>query len=65
MVAKPKTIFWLTRKMVPAVRKIFSFAPTMVSGIEKMVCVIQTIFTTTETIVTAAMKMVSIAPTMV
>ena len=28
MVAKPETIFWLAGKMVPAVRKIFSVAPT-------------------------------------
>ena len=64
MVAKPKTIFRLTRKMVPAVRKIFSFAQTVVSGIETMVC-IQTMVTTTGTTVTAAQKMVSAAQTMV
>jgi hypothetical protein len=47
MVANPETIFCVTRKMVPAVRKIFSFEKIMVYGIEKMVCAIQTVITTT------------------
>ena len=61
MVAEPQTIFWGARKMVPAVRNIFSFEKTMVSGIETMVCMMQTIFTTTGTTVTAAQKMMSFA----
>ena len=65
MVAKAQTIFRLTRKMVPAFRKIFSFAQTVVSGIENMGCVMQTIVTTTWTTVTAAQKMISVAQTMV
>ena len=65
MVAKAQTIFRLTRKMVPAFRKIFSFAQTVVSGIEKMVCGIQTVFTTTWTTVAPAKKMVSASQTMV
>jgi hypothetical protein len=65
MVAKPKTIFRLTRKIVAAVRNIFSFEKTMVCGIEKMVCVIQTVFTTTWTTVAPAKKMVSASQTMV
>jgi len=65
MVAEPQTIFRLTRKMVPAFRKIFSFAQTVVSGIETMVCIKQTIFTTTGTTVTTAQKIVSVAQTMV
>jgi hypothetical protein len=65
IVAEPQTIFWGARKMVPAVRNIFSFGQTMFCGIPIIVWMIQTVFTTTETIVTAPMKMVSIAPTMV
>ena len=47
MVAKPQTVFWVTRKMVFAFRKIFFFEKTMLCGIENMVCVMQTVFTTT------------------
>ena len=53
------------QEKVPAFRKIFSFAQTVVSGIETMVCMMQTIFTTTGTTVTAAQKIVSVAQTMV
>jgi hypothetical protein len=51
----------LTRKIVAAVRNIFSFEKTMVCGIEKMVCVIQAVFTTTWTTVRAAQKIVAFA----
>ena len=63
MVTKPETIFFVTRKMVFLVKKIFSFAKTRVSGIETMVSVMHTIFTTTVTTVTAEQKMVSVTPT--
>jgi len=56
VVGKPETIFWLTRKMVPAERKIFSYAKTMVSGIEIMFCMVHIIFTTTGTMVAATEK---------
>jgi hypothetical protein len=45
-VAKPSTIFRLTRKMVSAVRKDFSFEKTMVCGIGTIVCAMHAIFTT-------------------
>ena len=65
IVAEPQIIFCVTRKIVAAIMKIFSFGQTMFCGIQIIVWMIQTVFTTTETIVTAAMKMVSIALTMV
>ena len=65
MVAKPQTVFWVTRKMVFAFRKIFFFEKTIVSGIENIVCVMQTVFTTTSTTVAAAQKIVSFASTIV
>ena len=49
MVETPETIFWVTRKMVSAFKKIFSFAQTIV-------WVIQTVFTMTSTTVAAAQK---------
>ena len=61
MVAKPQTVFWVTRKMVFAFRKIFSFEKNMVCRIVKMVCVMQNVFTTTRTTVAAAQKMMSFA----
>jgi len=56
MVETPETIFWVTRKMVSAFKKIFSFAQTMVCGIEKIVYVIHTFFTATLTTVMAPSK---------
>ena len=63
MVAELQTIFCVARKIVPAVRTIFSFQKTAVFGIETVVWVIQTVFATTKTTVTAARKAVSVAPT--
>ena len=57
--AEPQTIFCVTRKIVAAIMKIFSFGQTMFCGIQIIVWMIQTVFRTTETIVTAAQKMVS------
>jgi hypothetical protein len=56
MVAKPEIIFWVTKKMVSAIRKIFSFEKTIV-------CVMHSIFTTTRSTVMVAKKMVSFAKT--
>ena len=47
MAIEPQTVFWVAGKIVPAVRNIFSFAQTMVSGIKTVVWVIQTVFTMT------------------
>jgi hypothetical protein len=58
MVAKSENIFCATRKMVPALRNIFSFEKTMV-------WVIHTLFPTTWTKVTTAQKVVSVTPTIV
>ncbi len=65
MVAKPETIFRLTRKTVPAFGKIFLFEKIMVAGIWSMVPVKKTMVPTSETMVTATQEMMSFAPTMV
>ena len=52
MVTKPESIFFVTRRMVFLVEKIFSSANTLTSGIETMVWVMHTIVATTETSVT-------------
>jgi hypothetical protein len=39
MAAKLSTIFWLTKKIVSEVKKIFSFEKTIVCGIGTIVCV--------------------------
>jgi len=53
----------VTGKLVSVVKKIFSFAEVVVSGIESMASVMHTIFRTTETAVTAAKKILAVTPT--
>jgi uncharacterized protein YlxW (UPF0749 family) len=65
MIAKPETLFWLTRNMFSAIRKILCFIKIMISGIQNIVCVIQNIFTMPSITVMIAQLMVAAVLTMV